>query len=72
MKRQNRKRVLLYFKGVSYNPWREKLNMETQYYRCKKCGHIFEETEECPICGEKADKMVHEDVNAEPVFNLND
>ena len=46
--------------------------METQYYRCKKCGHIFEEAEECPICGEKADKTVHEDVNAEPVFNLND
>lgn len=46
--------------------------MGTQYYRCKKCGHIFEETEECPNCGEKADKMVHEDVNAEPVFNLND
>lgn len=46
--------------------------MDIQYNRCKKCGHIFEEKEECPNCGEKVDKSLNEDVNAEPVFNLND
>jgi rubrerythrin len=46
--------------------------METQYHRCKKCGHIFEESEECPNCGEKVDKSVNENVSAEPTFNLND
>ncbi len=46
--------------------------METTYYRCKECGHIFEEADKCPLCGVLADKTVNEDVNAEPVFNLND
>jgi rubrerythrin len=46
--------------------------MEIQYHRCKKCGHIFEEADKCPLCGEEVDKSVNEDCNAEPVFNLND
>lgn len=48
------------------------MTVEYNYCRCKNCGYIFEEKEVCPNCGEKADKSVNEDVNAEPVFNLND
>ena len=33
---------------------------------------IFEDSDKCPLCGEEVDKSVNEDVNAEPVFNLND
>ena len=32
--------------------------MEVQYHRCKKCGHIFEESDKCPLCGEEVDKSV--------------
>lgn len=46
--------------------------METQYIRCKKCGNIFEDKDECPKCGEKVNKCVNEDLNNEPVFNCND
>ena len=38
--------------------------MEIQYHRCKKCGHIFEEADKCPLCGEEVDKSVNEDCNA--------
>ena len=33
--------------------------MEVQYHRCKKCGHIFEESDKCPLCGEEVDKSVN-------------
>lgn len=46
--------------------------METQYYRCKKCGYIFEEQEKCPNCGKEIIKSVNEDKNANIVFNIND
>ena len=46
--------------------------MEIQYHRCKECGHIFEDTDKCPLCGAEVDDSVNEDLNAEPVFNLND
>lgn len=47
--------------------------MTTQYYRCKNCGHVFEdEKDKCPNCGAEVDKSVNEDVNAEPVFNILD
>lgn len=42
------------------------------YYRCKDCGYIFEEQEECPNCGKSRDNNIDEDVNVEPVFNIND
>ena len=45
--------------------------MAVEYRRCKNCGYIFEEQEVCPNCGEKADS-IDEDVNVEPVFNIND
>lgn len=46
--------------------------MDIQYNRCKACGHIFEESDKCPLCGVEVDKSVNEDLNTEPVFNLND
>ena len=46
--------------------------MDVQSRRCKKCGHIVEESDKCPLCGEEVNKSVNEDCNAEPDFNLND